>query len=54
MEDTFIDKHHTEDLHKAYPGDKEIRIITGGHNGARPKYIMGGIASFFGRCLYVD
>mmetsp|Transcript_29519 Transcript_29519/g.26922 ORF Transcript_29519/g.26922 Transcript_29519/m.26922 type:complete len:184 (-) Transcript_29519:344-895(-) len=52
--DTFIDPRHTEDLHKKYAGDKEIRIIEGNHNSSRPKSILSRISLFFSRVLQAD
>lgn len=35
-DDTFIEPKHTEALHKAYAGDKNLIMVDGDHNSTRP------------------
>ncbi|CAE8714847.1 unnamed protein product [Polarella glacialis] len=36
-DDTFVLPHHTQALHDAWGGERQLRVFDGGHNGLRPK-----------------
>jgi len=44
--DTFIRPHHTQELHKAYSGEKNIILIEGDHNSMRPDFAIHSISIF--------
>eukprot|EP01016_Furgasonia_blochmanni_P019637 TRINITY_DN2194_c0_g1_i1.p1 TRINITY_DN2194_c0_g1~~TRINITY_DN2194_c0_g1_i1.p1 ORF type:complete len:373 (+),score=71.56 TRINITY_DN2194_c0_g1_i1:143-1261(+) len=46
-EDTFIEVHHTKDLHDAYAGDKNIVLVDGDHNSPRPGFFNDSVGIFF-------
>mmetsp|Transcript_45537 Transcript_45537/g.108275 ORF Transcript_45537/g.108275 Transcript_45537/m.108275 type:complete len:397 (+) Transcript_45537:95-1285(+) len=52
--DTFIRPHHTQELHDAYAGDKNMVMIEGDHNSARSKFFMDSVAIFFYNTLQCD
>lgn len=54
MDDTFMDKHHTEDLFKVFQGDKHIVLFEGEHNSKRPLHILQVISLFFYEQLKVE
>ena len=39
-DDSFIDPSHSTDLFEAYGGDKNIIIVEGDHNSARPQFMF--------------
>jgi pimeloyl-ACP methyl ester carboxylesterase len=45
--DTFIKPHHAKSLHEAYAGDKNLILVEGDHNSARPKFFLDSVAIFF-------
>jgi pimeloyl-ACP methyl ester carboxylesterase len=45
--DDFILPHHTEELHAAYAGDKQLVMFEGDHNSPRPEVFHEQITSFF-------
>ena len=54
-EDTFVRPHHSERLHGAYAGDKEIMLFDHcDHNSPRPLDFYAASASFLARALHVD
>ena len=54
-EDTFVRPHHSERLHSAYAGDKEIMLFDHcDHNSPRPLDFYAASASFLARALHVD
>lgn len=54
-EDTFVRPHHSELLHSAYAGDKEIMLFDNcDHNSPRPSDFYAASASFLARALHVD
>ena len=53
-QDTFIQPHHTEELFKAYAGDKNKVLFDGDHNTPRPSFFHDSVAIFFHQTLQVD
>jgi len=39
-DDNFIPPSHSEALHAAYAGDKNLIIVDGDHNSPRPKFMF--------------
>ena len=46
-DDTFILPHHSEILHDAYAGDKNLIMIDGDHNSPRPAFFFDSTIIFF-------
>eukprot|EP00656_Telonema_subtile_P007390 TRINITY_DN13473_c0_g1_i4.p1 TRINITY_DN13473_c0_g1~~TRINITY_DN13473_c0_g1_i4.p1 ORF type:complete len:371 (-),score=76.31 TRINITY_DN13473_c0_g1_i4:503-1615(-) len=53
-EDNFILPHHSEEMHEHYAGDKQIILVDGDHNSARPTYVLDTAAIFLHNALRVD
>ena len=51
--DDFIKKHHSEELHAKYAGDKNIIIVEGDHNSPRPKFLFDSASIFLQACLQI-
>lgn len=51
--DDFIKKHHSEDLHAKYAGDKNLIIVEGDHNSPRPKFMFDSASIFLQTCLQI-
>jgi pimeloyl-ACP methyl ester carboxylesterase len=51
--DDFIKKHHSEDLHSKYAGDKNLIIVEGDHNSPRPKFMFDSASIFLQTCLQI-
>jgi hypothetical protein len=51
--DDFIKKHHSEDIHKKYAGDKNLIIVEGDHNSPRPKFMFDSASIFLQTCLQI-
>ncbi|KAK9805218.1 hypothetical protein WJX72_006872 [[Myrmecia] bisecta] len=49
--DTFIHKHHSERLHKAYAGDKNLITFEGDHNSMRPQFFYNSVLIFMHNVL---
>ena len=47
LNDTFINKNHTEKLYNAYNGEKQIIMFDGDHNSKRPVHVLQMISLFF-------
>mmetsp|Transcript_44078 Transcript_44078/g.102963 ORF Transcript_44078/g.102963 Transcript_44078/m.102963 type:complete len:383 (+) Transcript_44078:61-1209(+) len=47
VNDDLIDPHHTHDIHELYAGDKNMVLIDGDHNSARPEYLVDSVSIFF-------
>ena len=45
--DDFVPPHHTEKLHAAYKGDKNLVLVEGDHNSPRPGFFMDSASIFF-------
>jgi len=53
-DDKFVNPKHTQELYDKYTGDKNIVLVTGDHNSARPQFLLDSIAIFFYNTLMVD
>ena len=54
-DDELVPYHHSEDLIKNYKGQKkELKTVTGGHNGSRPNNLMEYVGDFFAQNLGVE
>lgn len=51
-EDTFIGPHHSERLHEAYAGDKNLIMFDGDHNSPRPAFFFDSTIIFFMNTLH--
>ena len=45
-QDTFVSKAHSEKLHKAYAGDKNLITFEGDHNSHRPQFFYTSVLFF--------
>jgi len=52
--DKYVNARHTQDLYAKYTGDKNISLVNGDHNSARPQFLLDSIAIFFYNTLMVD
>jgi pimeloyl-ACP methyl ester carboxylesterase len=52
--DTFIHPSHARKLYESYAGDKNLVLVDGDHNSARPKFFMDSVAIFFYNTLQCD
>lgn len=52
--DVFIVPSHAKQLYDAYAGDKNMVMVDGDHNSARPRFLLDSIAIFFIQTLQVD
>jgi pimeloyl-ACP methyl ester carboxylesterase len=52
--DDFIDPHHAKRLYDAYQGEKELRLVDGNHNSARPETLRREAALFLCRAFHED
>jgi len=53
-EDTFIKIAHSEKLHTAYAGDKNLIRFEGDHNSRRPEFFYSSVSVFFHNTLQLD
>jgi pimeloyl-ACP methyl ester carboxylesterase len=51
--DDFIKKHHSEELHAKYAGDKNLIIVEGDHNSPRPKFLFDSASIFLQSCMQI-
>lgn len=51
--DAFIKPHHSEQLHAAYAGDKNIILFDGDHNSPRPDFFFNSAVIFLRQTLMV-
>jgi fermentation-respiration switch protein FrsA (DUF1100 family) len=51
--DDFIKKHHSEQIHDVYAGDKNLIIVEGDHNSPRPKFMFDSASIFLQTCLQI-
>jgi len=51
--DDFINKHHSEQIHSKYAGDKNLIIVEGDHNSPRPKFMFDSASIFLQTCLQI-
>jgi pimeloyl-ACP methyl ester carboxylesterase len=52
--DAFIAPHHSEQIHAAYAGDKNLIIFDGDHNSRRPQFLFDSASIFLRQTLMVD
>lgn len=52
--DDFILPHHSEELHAAYAGDKNLVKLEGDHNSPRPSFFFDSVVIFFHNTLQVS
>lgn len=52
--DTFIHPDHARKLHALYAGDKNLVVVEGDHNSARPKFFIDSVAIFFYNTLQCE
>ena len=53
-QDDFIKPHHTQSLHDAYAGDKNLIKFEGDHNSSRPEFFLNSAVIFFTNTLQVE
>ena len=53
-DDTFVNVHHSHDLYAVYAGEKNITIVEGEHNSARPDFFLDSVAIFFYNALHCE
>lgn len=46
-QDDFVRISHSEDVVKNYAGEKRFLKVEGGHNDARPVFVLNSISFFF-------
>ncbi|CAM9743204.1 unnamed protein product [Chrysoparadoxa australica] len=51
--DDFIGPHHSEMIHGAYAGDKNIVLVDGDHNSPRPRFLYDSVYIFLQNYLQV-
>jgi pimeloyl-ACP methyl ester carboxylesterase len=49
--DTFIGPHHARELYEKYAGDKNLILVEGDHNSARPQFFYDSVSIFFHNML---
>jgi len=52
-DDAFIKSHHSADLHERYAGDKNLVVVDGDHNTARPRFLFDSAGIFLQTCLQI-
>ncbi|KAG1670695.1 hypothetical protein FOA52_010971 [Chlamydomonas sp. UWO 241] len=52
--DSFIKISHSERLHEAYAGDKNLITFEGDHNSRRPEFFHSSVSVFFHNMLQLD
>lgn len=52
--DSFISKAHSQKLHKAYAGDKNLIMFDGDHNSHRPQFFYASALIFLNTVLQID
>ncbi|PWZ19397.1 hypothetical protein Zm00014a_023376 [Zea mays] len=50
--DMFIQPHHTDHIHQAYAGDKNLIKFEGDHNSPRPQFYYDSVSIFFYNVLH--
>lgn len=53
-QDSFISKVHSQKLHKAYAGDKNLIMFEGDHNSHRPQFFYASALIFLNTVLQID
>ena len=52
-DDVFIKRHHSQDIHERYAGDKNIIVVEGDHNSPRPRFMFDSASIFLQTCLQI-
>lgn len=52
-QDDFIRPHHSQQIHDAYAGDKNLVLVEGDHNSPRPNFLYDSVYIFLQNCLQV-
>ena len=52
-DDVFIKRHHSQDIHERYAGDKNIIVVEGDHNSPRPRFMFDSAGIFLQTCLQI-
>ena len=52
-DDVFIKRHHSQDIHEKYAGDKNIIVVEGDHNSPRPRFMFDSASIFLQTCLQI-
>ena len=52
--DDFIQPHHSEELHQAYEGEKNMVTFDGDHNSTRPEFWYNSASIFLTQALKVE
>ena len=50
-DDKFVDPSHSKALYSVYGGDKNLILVEGDHNSARPSFMFDSVAIFLRACL---
>jgi len=50
IEDNFIEPHHTRDIFEKYRGKKNLMLVEGNHNSARPAHLWNQLLLFSKLC----
>ncbi|KAJ1432258.1 Alpha/Beta hydrolase protein [Ochromonadaceae sp. CCMP2298] len=53
LNDHFVSQKHSELLHAAYGGDKNLVIVDGDHNSPRPRFLYDSIGIFLATTLQI-
>ncbi len=53
-QDSFISKAHSQKLHAAYAGDKNLIMFEGDHNSYRPQFFYASALIFLNTVLQID
>ena len=53
-DDTFIRPSHTQALHDRYAGEKNLMMVEGDHNSARPQFMMDSVTIYFYNTLQCE
>ncbi|KAL6046202.1 Alpha/beta hydrolase, related [Balamuthia mandrillaris] len=53
-DDTFIGVHHSNELYAKYAGDKNLILVEGDHNSARPRFFFDSVTIFFHNMLLTE
>lgn len=51
--DAFVPPHHSQKIHEKYAGDKNVIIVEGDHNSARPRYCLDSVSIFLQHTLQI-
>lgn len=52
--DDFISPQHSQQIHDAYAGDKNLILVEGDHNSIRPRFMYHSVANFLQLTLQVS